>query len=76
MGAFEHYHRGHGAQGTGEEFPWLENELGFKEVCCAEGESQVCAQVVRGGGEDMGMVGVEFDLAGEVDEEVVVVVGA
>jgi hypothetical protein len=52
----------------------LEDKLGFKEVCCAEGETVVTAEVVEEGWEDVRMVGVEFDLAGKIDEEVIVVI--
>jgi len=50
--------------------------LRFKEICRTETESEICAEMVKEGRKDMGMVGLEFDLTGEVDEEVVVVVGA
>ena len=56
--AFKHDHSGHGAQGAGEEFLGLQDELRFQEVCCAEGEAEVCAQVGEQGREDVRMVGV------------------
>jgi hypothetical protein len=54
----------------------LENELGFEEVCYAELEAMVETEVVEDGRKDVGVMSVEFDLAGEVDEEVVIVVSA
>jgi len=52
----------------------LENKLGFEEVGYAELEAVVETEVVEDGRKDVGVVSVEFDLAGEVDEEVVIVV--
>jgi hypothetical protein len=52
----------------------LEDELGFEEVCCAEGETVVVAEVVEEGWEDVRMMGVQFDLTGEINEEVIVVI--
>jgi len=56
--AFKHDHSGHGAQGAGEEFLGLQDKLRFQEVCCAEREAEVCAQVGEQGREDVRMVGV------------------
>lgn len=66
----EHDHGAHCGEGAGEEFGAVDDEGGFEEVGGAEGdvEGAEAGQVVDEAGHD-GDVGVELDLAGEVDDD-------
>lgn len=70
MRDLEHDHRAHGGKSAGEEFGAVDDKGGFEEVDGAEGdvEGAEASEVFDEGGDD-GDVGVQFDLAGEVEDD-------
>lgn len=70
MWYLQQYHRAHGGEGAGKEFRAVDDEGGFEEVDGAERnvEGAEAGEVFDEGG-DHGDVRVQFDLAGEVDED-------
>ena len=70
MWDLEHDHGAHSGEGAGEEFGAVDDEGGFEEVGSAEGdvEGAETGEVFDEGWDD-GNVGIEFDLARQVEDD-------